>query len=111
MLQKAADIREKGTETMCTIQDIVYFFAILFVKHKIWRKRDAQISHGGKQLSFEWAADRRRQTISGYHFSAADRVQIRLHPAGQRVLSADRRRIQRRSAFVQYDNGRDCLRD
>jgi hypothetical protein len=63
------------------------------------------------QLSFEWAADRRRQTISGYHFSAADRVQIRLHPAGQRVLSADRRRIQRRSAFVQYDNGRDCLRD
>lgn len=48
MLQKAADIQEKGTETMCTIQDIVYFFAILFVKHKIWRKRNAQISHGGK---------------------------------------------------------------
>ena len=48
MLQEASGIRKKRTETMCTIQDIVYFFAILFVKHKIWRKRDAQISHGGK---------------------------------------------------------------
>ena len=48
MLQEASGIRKKRTETMCTIQDIVYFFAILFVKHNIWRKRDAQISHGGK---------------------------------------------------------------
>ena len=43
MLQKAADIREKGTETMCTIQDIVYFFAILFDKHHIWFVEDAGI--------------------------------------------------------------------
>ena len=47
MLQKAADIREKGTETMCTIQDIVYFFAILFDKHHIWFVEDAGIFHRG----------------------------------------------------------------
>ena len=47
MLQKAADIREKGTETMCTIQDIVYFFAILFDKHHIWFVEDAGIFRRG----------------------------------------------------------------
>ena len=47
MLQKAADIREKGTETMCTIQDIVYFFAILFAKHHMWFVEDAGIFHRG----------------------------------------------------------------
>ncbi len=43
MLQEASDIRKKRTETMCTIQDIVYFFAILFAKHHIWFVEDAGI--------------------------------------------------------------------
>ena len=43
MLQEAAGIRKKRTETMCTIQDIVYFFAILFDKHHIWLVEDAGI--------------------------------------------------------------------
>ena len=44
MLQEAAGIRKKRMETMCTIQDIVYFFAILFDKHHIWFMEDAGIS-------------------------------------------------------------------
>ena len=57
MLQKAADIQEKGTETMCTIQDIVYFFAILFTKHHIWFVEDAGIFRS-REIFYARRADR-----------------------------------------------------
>ena len=65
LLQEASGIRKKRTETMCTIQDIVYFFAILFVKHKIWRKRDAQNTHGGK-IFYERKEDRGLSGVNLY---------------------------------------------
>lgn len=56
MLQEAAGIRKKRTETMCTIQDIVYFFAILFAKHYIWFAEDAGISCR-RGIFYAWRED------------------------------------------------------
>ena len=65
MFQKAADIQEKGTETMCTIQDIVYFFAILFTKHHIWFVEDAGIFRS-REIFYARRADRGLSGVNLY---------------------------------------------
>ena len=65
LLQEASGIRKKRTETMCTIQDIVYFFAILFTKHHIWFVEDAGIFRS-REIFYARRADRGLSGVNLY---------------------------------------------